>query len=197
MNEKNDLVLFYILPYTKRYDSGGYYRNDDTGCTAYRPPSETVWTGNPLIFDKKEQLLKWFYENAGNPIPTVYRMKYIANYKGLNDVIKITNLGNGETKYYTALSKDKYAWYDTEKSERFGNVVWDYGYLKHFDNRPFKFDYIYEEFCKRGIKIKCNVYDSDIDKTDCFEFVGDPDYEKEKAKGKKLILYRPSFKSFW
>ena len=50
MKEVNDLELFYILPYTKSYNSGGYYRSDETCSIAYRSTSETIWNGNPLVF---------------------------------------------------------------------------------------------------------------------------------------------------
>lgn len=42
MSEINDLELFYILPYTKSYDSGGYYRSDETCSIVYRSPSESI-----------------------------------------------------------------------------------------------------------------------------------------------------------
>ena len=108
---------------------------------------------------------------------------------------------NNETKFYTAINKDAYAWYDVEKSEIYGKDVWNYCYRYRYSiegNEKFILKDIYEEFSKRDIKIKCNVYKKDVDKTEYFEFVGDPFYlsGKEKAKNKQLILYRPSSKSF-
>lgn len=195
-----ELELFYILPYTKKYDSGGHYYNDDKCCIDYRPASESIWNGEPLVFDEKEQLLNWFIQNIGEPIPTVYRIRYIANYQGIDDVIKITNLNNGKTGYYTALNKNSYAWYDAKKSESCGKNVWDYHYTFEFDNKVlFRFKYIYEEFSKRGIKIKCNVYKNDIDRTNCFDFIGDPFYriDREKMKTKQLVLYVRHPSNFW
>ena len=198
MEEKKDLELFYILPYTKSYNSGGYYRSDETCSTAYRSPSVSIWNGNPLVFDEKEQLLNWFYQNADKPIPNVYRIRYIANYLGVDDVIKITNLKDGKTEYYTALDEDSYAKYDASMSKLYDKNIWEYCYSFRYDDKAlFRFEYIYNEFIKRGIKIKFNVYEKNIDKKECFEFVGDPRYEKEKAKGKKLVLHIPSPKSFW
>lgn len=198
MNKKDDLELFYILPYTKRYNSGYHYRNDDTGCTDYKAPSMSIWKGNSLFIEDKEKLLQWFYENPDNPIPVVYRIKYLSNYKGLDDIIKITNLSNNKTSYYTILNKDKYAWYDTEKSEYYGKDIWQWDFLNN-SNQTINIKDIYEEICKRGIKIKCNVFKKNIDKTECFEFIGDPFYraESEKMKNKKLILYRRHPNNFW
>ena len=193
MNKKNELELFYILPYTKSYDCGGYYRSDETGSTAYRPPSESIWNGNPLIFDEKEQLLNWFFQNAGNPIPNVYRIKYIANCFGVDDVIKITNLENDETEYYTVLDEDFYAKYDEDLSKFYNKHIWeDFDSFRYSDKELFRFEYIYKELIKRGIEIKFNVYKEKINKKERFEFIGDPFFEEEQAKGKNLVLYRPS-----
>ena len=193
-----DLELFYILPYTKHYNNGYHYHNDETCCTDYRPASVSIWNDAPLFFDEKEQLLNWFYQNADKPIPTVYRIKYVNNYLGIDDVIKITNLSNGKTGYYTALSEDSYAKYDASKSELYGKIVWEDCYSFRYDPKTlFRFKDIYDAFIKRGIKIEYNVYKKDIDEKTRFEFIGDPFYSKEEAKGKKLVLYRPSLKSFW
>lgn len=195
MNEKNDLELFYIHPYTKHYNSGGYYRNDETGCIDYLPSSEYYEYKKPLIFDDKEQLLNWFYKNVDKRIPTVYRIKYIGNYQGLDDVIKITNITTGGTGYYTTLNKERYVRYDRKSSEKTDKFFWiDALSYKCI----FEFKYIYEELIKRGIKPKYNVYKEDIDKTNCFEYIGDPFYysERTKAEGKKLVLYHEK-KIFW
>lgn len=198
MNDNNNLELFYIVPYTKSYNSGGYYRSDETCSTTYRAPSESIWNGDPLFFDEKEQLLNWFYQNAGNPIPNVYRIRYIANYQGVEDVFKITNLEDGKIEYYTALSENYYAKYDEDMSKRSGKIVWKPLYSHKYDDKAsLRFVYIYDEFIKRGIKIRFNVYEKSFDERIRFEFIGDPLYEKEKAAGKKLVLYRPSYKGFW
>ena len=148
-----------------------------------------------MVFDKKEELLNWFIQNAGNPIPTVYKVMFLANYQGVDDVIKITDLGDGVTYYYTALSENEYAFYK-ESSCKFDNMItWIYEYcFKHDRKKTFYFDFLYEEFIKKGAKIKYNVYKENIDRTNCFEFVGDPlcYANREEAKGKKLILYKPS-----
>lgn len=198
MNDNKDLELFYIVPYTKSYNSGGYYRSDKTCSTEYRSPSESVWYGNPIFFNNKEQVLNWFYKNTGNPIPNVYRIKYIANYQGIDDVFKITNLKDGKIEYYTAVSENFYAKYNEDMSNHYGKIIWEYIYSHKYDDKvSLRFKYIYDEFIKRGIKIKFNVYDKKTDETTRFEFIGDPLYEKEKVKEKKLILYRPSHKRFW
>lgn len=185
-----ELELFYILPYTKNYNSGGHYYNDDKGCVDYSPASVDTWTCSPLIFDKKEQLLNWFCQNPDKPIPIIYKIKFIANYQGVDDVIKITNLNNGKTDYYTALSKNYYAWYDEHSSKLHNKIIWDYRYMHEI----FNFDYIYTGFSKRGVEIKFNAYKNDdaTDKINCFEFFGDIFYceERKKAKNKTLILYR-------
>lgn len=67
--------------------------------------------------------------------------------------------------------------------------MWDYRYRYRHSiegNEKFILKDIYEEFGKRGIKIKYNVYEKNIDKTSCFEFVEDPFYSpgKEKAQEK-------------
>ena len=152
MDEKKDLELFYILPYTKSYVSGGSYKNDDTGCIDYKSGHTRIWPGSPLFFDKQEQLLKWFYENTDNPIPCVYRIKYLSNYKGLDDVFKITDLANDGTRYYKVIDKYHFVWFDMEKSESCEKNVWQLGFL--MDIGTFRFENIYEEFDKRGIKIK-------------------------------------------
>ena len=198
MKANIDLELFYILPYTKSYDCGGYYRSDETCSTAYRPPSVSVWNGSSLLFEDKEELLKWFYNNSGKPIPAVYRIKYIDNYLGVDDVFKITNLKDGKTEYYTALSEDYYAKYDADMSKLYEKNVWvDYYLFRYGENASIRLDNIYAAFSKRGIKIKYDVYKKAIDKKEFFEFIGDPFFEKEEAKGKKLVLYRPSPKGFW
>lgn len=198
MNKKKDLELFYILPYTVSYNSGGYYKDDDTGGIGYNPPSKSVWNGDSLIFEEKEDLLKWFYKNAGKQIPTVYRIKYIDNYLGVDDVFKITDLKDDKTEYYTALSEDSYAMYDENNSKIYDKNIWKPVYAFRYDtNRKFRFEYIYEEFIKRGIKIKFNVYEKNIDIKTRFEFIGDPRYERKAAEGKKLVLYNPHPKSFW
>lgn len=196
MKEKNNLKLFYIQPYEKNYNSGYHYKNDDTGCMDYMPASETIWEHNAKIFDSKEQLLKWFYKNADYPIPTVYIMQYVGNYKGLNDVIKITNLSDDTVGYYTALNKEMYAWYDAKESKYFEKNLWKSGYTF---NGKFSFEFIYNEFIKRGIKIECNVFENNIDKRKNFEFIGDPFYrtDRETMKEKKLILYRCHPNNHW
>ena len=148
MNDNKDLELFYILPYTKSYVSGGYYKNDDTGCIDYKSGHTRIWPGSPLFFDKQEQLLKWFYENTDNPIPGVYRIKYLSNYKGLDDVFKITDLANDGTRYYKVIDKYHYVWFDMEKSESCEKNVWQLGFLMDI-NGTFRFENIYEEFDKR------------------------------------------------
>lgn len=198
MKNENDLELFYIVPYAKSYNSGGYYRSDETCSTAYKAPSESIWNGKPLFFDEKEQLLNWFYQNAGNHIPNVYRIRYIANFQCIDDVFEITNLKDGKIEYYTAVCENYYAKYDEDMSMRYGKIVWeDFYSYKYDDKASLRFEYIYNEFIKRGIKIKFNVFKKDIDKKTCFEFIGDPLYEKDKVEGKKLVLYKPSHKRFW
>lgn len=193
MSEINDLELFYILPYTKSYDSGGYYRSDETCSIVYRSPSESIQNGKSKFFDDKDKLLKWFYKNADNLIPKVYRIKYIANYKGFDDVFKITNLGDGNTKYYTALNKNTIICYDVINSESLEKYVWNYSYVPNQKDRFILKD-IYKEFYERGIKIKYNVYEKiqeqNIDKKDCFEFIGNPfnSYGQKEITTKKLIL---------
>lgn len=207
MSEKKDLELFYILPYTKSYNSGGYYRNDDTGCTDYIPPSIKDIKGGSIFFDDKETLLEWFYKNPDAPIPKVYRVKYFSSYKGLDDVFKITNLCNGKTKYLTAFDEEYYLLYDEEKSELCGKDVWCPKYCGLFSvmrEENIKLQDLYEEFTKRGIKIKYNVYKKNrfkknIDKTSCFDYEGDPLVYpgRDEVKNKKLILYRPDLTGFW
>lgn len=199
MNKNKDLELFYILPYTVSYISGGYFKNDETCSIDHKATSMSVWPEEPLVFDEKEELFRWFCENAGKPIPTVYRIKYIDNYLGVDDVFKITDLKDNKTRYYTALSEELYAMYDAIESKICGKNVWISEYLSKYDNTSlkFRFKYIYKEFIKRGIKIKFNVYEKDIDVKNRFEFIGDPYYEKEKAQEKKLVLYKPHPKSFW
>lgn len=200
MNKKDELELFYILPYTKSYNSGGYYRSDETCSIAYRSPSKSIWNKEPLVFDKKEELLNWFYQNSDNPIPIVYRIKYIANYLGVDDVIKITNLKDNKTEYYTALSEDSYAKYDASKSELYDKNVWEECYSFRYDDKAlFRFEYIYNEFIKRGIKIKFNVYKKVVDEKERFEFIGDllSKKDRKEAEGKKLVLYRSNPINWW
>ena len=194
MKEKTDLELFYILPYTKSYDKNGvaYYPINNSSLD-YKTIIEGHWNNKSIFFDNKEQILKLFCKNSNQPIPTIYRIKYIANYKGLDDVFKITNLCNNETKYYTALNKNKIICYDVINSEFLKKYVWNYSYVPNQNDRFILKD-IYKEFYKRGIKIKCNVYEKtqeqDIDKEDYFEFIGNPfnSYGQKEIKTKKLIL---------
>lgn len=197
MNEKNNKSLFFIIPYETVYHNGGYFYDDETCATGYRPSSTDTFIGDPLIFDKSSDLLQWFYENATKKtIPRIYKINYIGNYKGLDDVIKMTNLSNNETKYYTALNQEYCACYLGKESERCNKYVWDY-----FLTRPFgsmlSLKQIYKAFSERGIDIKCNVYENNEDKRKCFEFCGEPSLprNREKIKTKKLILYRPEV--FW
>ena len=189
----NELELFYILPHITNYNSGGNYRNDDTGCIDYSEPCLIICRGSSLFFDSKEQLLNYFYENAHKTIPVVYRIKYIDSYKGLDDVIKITDLSNNATTYHTMLNQYKCAYYNEEKSESCGKDVWEQ-YPSYISSEKFSVKDIYEELKKRGIKIKSNV-----DKIKYFEFIGDPFYreEREKMKNKQLILYRTHPINFW
>lgn len=199
---QSELELFYILPYRKSYNSGGYYRDDDTGCTAYRPSSINNINGSSMFFDNKETLLEWFYKNSDNPIPKVYRVKYISNYKGLDDVFKITNLSNGKTKYITAFDEEYYLVYDEETSKLCEKDVWCCIFCGRYSamrEENIKLEDLYGEFLRRGIKIKYNVYKKkrfkkNIDKTSCFDYVGDPLLYpgKEEAQNKKLILYKSS-----
>lgn len=197
MKENKELVLYYILPYRQSFNPGGYYPSNETGCTSYRKASYSFFRENSVFFDDKEQLLNWFLANTDRQIPVVYRIKYLENYKGIDDVIQMTNLSSSFTGYYTILNKNCYAKFDAEKSEACEKNVWISLYLNP-DGETYRIRDIYDEFAKRGIKIKCNIYEKNMDKTECFEFVGDPFYspEKEDAKGKKLVLYRPSSKTF-
>ena len=189
MKETNDLELFYILPYSKSYDINNSSFSD------YRIISEGSCNNNSRFFEDKDQLLKWFCKNTTQPIPQIYRIKYIANYKGLDDVFKITNLSDGETKYYTALNENEIVSCDEIRSELLGKYVWDYSYVPNQKNRFILKD-IYKEFCKRGIKFKYNIYQKtnkqDIDKKECFEFVGNPYNQsgQKEIKTKKLILLK-------
>ena len=195
MNKKDELELFYILPYTKVYTNGGYYKNDDTGCIDYKTGHTRIWPGSPLFFEEKEQLLKWFYVNNDKPIPKVYRIKYLSNYKGLDDVFKITDLANDATRYYKIIDKYHYVWFDMGKSESCEKNVWQLGFLMDI-NGTFRFENIYEEFDKRGIKIKnkSNLNKKNKGKIKGFDFIGDP--FSEKAKGKKLVLYKESLRGW-
>lgn len=63
MDKKDELELFYILPYIKTYDSGGYYRSDETCSINYIPPRESIYLNRSIFFDDKDELLQWFYKN--------------------------------------------------------------------------------------------------------------------------------------
>ena len=204
MKQKDELELYYILPYRKSYNSGGYYRNDDTGCKDYIPPSINNINGASIFFDGKETLLEWFYKNPDEPIPQVYRVKYISNYKGLDDVFKITNLCNGKIKYLTAFDEECYLLYDQETSELCKKDVWCRNFYGRYSDKRvenIKLKDLYEEFSKRGIKIKYNVYKKkrfkkNIDKTSFFDYIGDPTVYpgKDEVKTKKLILYKSAIR---
>lgn len=196
MKQKDELELYYIFPYTKSYNNASdveYVVNNSSCESDYRIISEGEWNNNSRFFEDKDELLKWFCRNSNQPIPQIYRIKYIANYKGLDDVFKITDLSDGETKYYTALNENEIVSYDALKSEFLGKYVWDYSYVPNQKNR-FVLKDIYKEFCKRGIKIKYNIYEKtqeqDIDKKECFEFIGNPYNQlgQKEIKSKKLIL---------
>lgn len=191
MNKKNDLELFYILPYTKKYNTGHHYYNDEICCNDYKDASFSIWYGDSLFFETEKQLLSYFSQNAHNPIPIIYRIRYMENFKGLDDIIQITNLGNNTTGFYTMLDKNRYAWFNLKISEFCGKNVWQDDILKN-DEGNFRLKDMFEEFSKRGIKLKCNVLKKNIDKTKCFEFIGDPYYigDAIQMKDKQLILYR-------
>lgn len=191
MKEQTDLVLFYILPYTKRYSDGHHYYNDEISCMDYKSSNITIWKGESLFFDDKDQLLNWFYANTDKPIPSVYRIKYLENYKGLDDVIELTNLSSNVTTYHTILNKKTCAYYDVKKSESCGKDVW-VPYPLDKTAETFDIRDMYDEFTKRGIKLKCDVFKKNIDKVNCFEFIGDPFHivDAYKMQTKKLILYK-------
>lgn len=196
MNEKKDLELLYILPYTVDYYRGKYRYVQDHYF------KKIINHGKSLFFENEKELLEWFYKNANKPTPKVYRIKYIEKYLGIDDVFQLTNLQNGGTSYYTAFSKELYAYYRKSMSEDTGKYVWDTcraPYLPGRDGWEFDLEDIYKEFSKRGIKIKYNVYESKekIDRYEHFEFVGDPVWDKDEAKGKKLVLYMSNPKHWW
>lgn len=196
---KKDIEFFYVLPYIESYNSGGYYRSDETCSINYKAPSLNHINSIPLVFDDKEELLNYFLSHPGNPTPPVYRIKYINNYLGIDDVIKITNLNDNTTGYYTALNMDAYAKYDEVKSKMSNKNIWEYCYSYRYDDKAlFNFEKIYNELIKRKAPIKYNVYKKNTDINKRFEYIGDPFYEKENIKEKKLILYKPNLlKSCW
>lgn len=190
--EKKDIELFYVLPYTKKYIAGYHYYNDDICCNDYKNASFNSWYGNSLFFDTEKDLLNYFYQNPHNPIPIVYKIRYVGNFKGLDDVIQITNLLNNATGFYTILNPKSYAYFDFNSSEFCGKYVWRDNFLKQIEESKFRLKDMYEEFSKRGIKLKYNVLNTHLDKTNFFEFIGDPYYivDAIKMKDKQLILYR-------
>ena len=196
MNENNDIELFYIYPYTISYNSGGRYYNDETCSFGYRSPSESVWYGNPTFFESKEELLNWIIRNNGKPIPTIYRIKYISNCFGVDDVIKITNLNDGKTELYTIVRKIEYstftyAIYDEKKSEDYKVNVWEYIFGGDSKSK-IQLEAIYKEFVKRGIKLNFDITEKSLDRREIFDFVGDPLVKRKEFQGKKLILHYPT-----
>lgn len=189
--EKKDLELFYILPYTKKYNAGHHYYNDEICCNDYKDAFFSTWYGKSLFFETEKELLNYFYQNSHNPIPVVYKIRYVENFKGLDDVIQITDLGNNTTAFYTILNSNSYAYFNFQISEFCGKNVWQ-DCIFPIEESNFRLKDVYEGFSKRGIKLKCNVLKKNIDKTKLFEFIGDPYYivDAIQMKDKQLILYR-------
>lgn len=189
--KKNELELFYILPYTKKFNASHHYYNDEICTNDYKDASFSTWYGKSLFFETEKELLNYFYQNPHNPIPKVYRIKYVGFFKGLDDVIQITDLRNSTTSFYTILNSNSYAYYNFNISEFCGKYVWQ-DVIFPMEESKFRLKDMYEEFSKQGIKLKCNVLKKQIDKTKFFEFVGDPYYivDAIQMKDKKLILFR-------
>jgi len=191
MDKKTNLELYYILPYTKKYNAGHHFYNDEICCSDYKDSSFSTWYGNSLFFETEKELLNYFYQNPHNPTPEVYRIQYIGHFKGLDDVIQITELRNNSSGFYTILNKDSFAWFSFKVSEFCGKYVWQDTIFPIEESRFILKD-IYKEFHKRGIKFKYDVLKKNIDKSKWFEFVGNPYciVDAIQMKDKQLILYR-------
>lgn len=189
-----NLELFYILPYTKKYNAGYHYYNDEICCNDYKDASFCIWQDDSLFFETEEQLLKYFYQNSHKPIPEVYKIRYIENFNGMDDVIQITNLGNNVTSFYTILNSKSYACYNFKISNFCRKYVWEDDYISKVETK-FRLKDMYCEFSKRGVKLKCDILKKNKDKTNNFEFIGDPYYivDAIKMKEKQLILYRHNY----
>lgn len=132
-------------------------------------------------------MLNWIIRNNGKPIPTIYRIKYISNCFGVDDVIKITNLNDGKTEYSTFT----YAIYDEKESERYKVNVWEYIFDGDSKSK-IQLEVIYKEFIKRGIKLNFDITEESLDRREIFDFVGDPLVKRKEFQGKKLILHYPT-----
>ncbi len=180
MNE-NDIELLYIVPYEISYDGGEYYYSDEINSDVYIPAHTSTYKKSPLFFDNIKQLQKWFYKNAGNPIPKVYRIKYLSTFKGIDNVLKITNLQNDKTRFFSILNKEYSLEHDVRGSILYKNNIWE-EVLNKFVG--FNLRKIYNEFQKRGVKISRSNNEL---KFDC---ICDVYYESSKMEGKKLVLNR-------
>lgn len=111
------MELFCIKPYELSYSNGFSYYHD--GRYIDVSPHVSKIEQGFLFFEKEEELLNWFYLNDGIPIPKVYRVKYYESFKGLNDVIEITDITNTTHEIYTLWNKQYNLEYDFRLSDEY------------------------------------------------------------------------------
>lgn len=204
------MELFCIEPYELSYSDGFSYYHD--GRYINVSPHVSKNEKGFLFFEKEEELLNWFYLNAGIPIPKVYRVKYWESFKGLNDVIEITDITNTTHEIYTLWNEEDNLEYDFSLSEKYQKDIWKENPISFFSLLPY-----FKEFKRRGIIFKNDSLNNEItlifndeirdalfDESDMtlksndniFDAVCDIEFESQMIKDKEVILNRinPKYK---
>lgn len=153
MDDKaKDIIIYELSTVNGVFHAGGRYYNDEICEYVTKYGSYEVLKGDKLYFESLSKIFDWIVENAGKIIPEIRTIEYIGDYKGLTDVIKITNLSKGDISYYTAVNKKEFLIYYE------GNNYWKIstnGYpIKYINNLK----YIYNLFEERGVTLKNNVF---------------------------------------
>ncbi len=125
----------------------------------------------PFFFENSEEIKQWFLENIGCPIPQIYKLEYLEVFEEVKDVIKISDVGNDNYTYWTAVNKNSLIKYLIEKKE------WR-EYVRFGVESPLRFfAAIYNAFEERGIKLN-NVFKNNNDRISEFDVLNEIGFAK-------------------
>lgn len=120
----------------------------------------------PEFFNNEDELKNWFITHVGWKIPEINVLEYIGKFNDVNDVIKLSVLGQECCYYFTAVNKKLLIGYDEEED------LWR-DIIHISQSNPFYYPkQIYNVLQEMGINLN-NVYENESDRISEFDVVNE------------------------